>query len=92
VALLFESGGVSQMDRVVVVYTDPETELSRLVTRDGRPEAECRARIASQMSVADKAKRADYVIDNSGPRAETERQVRTVYAALLGDLKSRLTA
>ena len=92
VALLFESGGVSRMDRVVVVYTDPETELIRLMTRDGRPEAECRARIASQMPVADKAKRADYVIDNSGPRAETEGQVRTVYAALLGDLKSRLTA
>ena len=44
------------------------------------------------MPVADKAKRADYVIDNSGPRAETERQVRTVYAALLADLKSRLSA
>jgi dephospho-CoA kinase len=92
VALLFESGGVSRMDRVVVVYADPETELIRLMTRDGRPEAECRARIASQMPVADKAKRADYVIDNSGTRAETEGQVRAVYASLLAELKSRLTA
>ena len=92
VALLFESGGVSQVDRVVVVYTDPETELSRLMTRDGRPEAECRARIASQMSVADKAKRADYVIDNSGPREQTAARVREVYRALLDDLRQRPTA
>jgi dephospho-CoA kinase len=62
------------------------------MTRDGRPEAECRARIASQMPVADKAKRADHVIDNSGPRAETEGQVRAVYAALLAHLESRHTA
>ena len=44
------------------------------------------------MPVADKAKRADYVIDNSGTRAETERQVRAVYVSLLAELKSRLTA
>jgi hypothetical protein len=44
------------------------------------------------MPVADKAKRADHVIDNSGPRAETEGQVRAVYAALLAHLESRHTA
>src|SRR5262249_26990802 len=54
VALLFESGGLSRMDRVVVVYADPETELRRLMTRDGRPEDESRSRIASQMPVAEK--------------------------------------
>lgn len=92
VALLFESGGVSQMDRVVVVSTDPETERRRLVERDGLSEADARARIASQMPVARKATLAHHVIDNSGARAETERQVRAVYAALLAELKARLTA
>jgi len=89
VALLFETGGVTRMDRVVVVYTDPDTELARLVTRDGIPEAQARARMASQMPVAEKAKRAHYVIDNSGERVETERQVKTVYEALLAELKAR---
>jgi dephospho-CoA kinase len=92
VALLYEGGGAAKMDRVVVVYADPETERRRLMKRDGLSEADARARIASQMPIAEKAKLADYVIDNSGTRAETERQVRTVYGALLAELKARLRA
>ena len=89
VALLFEGGGVAKMDRVVVVYADPETERRRLMERDGLSEADARARIASQMPIAEKAKLADHVIDNSGTREDTERQVRTVYGALLAELKVR---
>jgi dephospho-CoA kinase len=90
VALLFETGGVAKMDRVVVVATDPETELARLMARDGMAEVDARARMASQMPVAEKAKRAHYVIDNSGDRAQTEGQVKVVYEALLGELAARL--
>jgi len=88
-ALLYETGGARLMEKVVVVFTDPETQLARLVARDGCTEAEARTRIASQLPVAEKAKLADYVVDNSGPRAETERQARAVYKALLGDLAAR---
>ena len=91
-ALLYESGGAAKMDRVVVVSTDSETERRRLMERDGMSDADARARIASQMPIADKAKLAHHVIDNSGPRAETERQVRAVYGALLADLRARLRA
>jgi dephospho-CoA kinase len=87
-ALLLESGSATGMDRVVVVFADPATELNRLMARDGLGEEEARRRIASQMPVAEKAKLADYVIDNSGSRAETERQVREVYRALLRDLQA----
>jgi dephospho-CoA kinase len=90
VALLFETGGVAKMDRVVVVATDPETELARLMARDGMAEADARARMASQMPVAEKAKLAHYVIDNSGDRIQTEGQVKVVYEALLGELAARL--
>src|SRR5262245_24746585 len=89
VALLFESGGVARMDRVVVVYTDPDTEQARLMARDGITEERARARIATQMPVAEKAQRAHHVIDNSGERAETERQVKAVYESLLAELKAR---
>jgi dephospho-CoA kinase len=92
VALLFETGGVAKMDRVVVVATDPETELARLMARDAMAEAAARARMASQMPVAETAKRAHYVIDNSGDRAQTEGQVKVVYEALLGELAARLRA
>jgi dephospho-CoA kinase len=44
------------------------------------------------MPVAEKAKLADYVVDNSGSRADTERQVRQVYAQLLADLKATRAA
>lgn len=91
-ALLIESGGDGQMDRLVVVYADEATELRRLMARDGLDEAEARTRIASQMPVAEKAKRAHHVIDNSGSRADTERQVRRVHEALLADLKARRAA
>jgi dephospho-CoA kinase len=74
---------------MVVAYADPETELARLVSRDGLTEADARKRIASQMPVALKANRAHYVIDNSGDRADTERQVKSVYGALLAELKTR---
>jgi len=91
-ALLFESGGAAKMDRVVVVYADPEIERQRLMERDGLSEADARARIASQMPIAEKAKLAHHVIDNSGTREETERQVRAVYAALLAELAARTRA
>jgi dephospho-CoA kinase len=92
VALLFEGGGVAKMDRVVVVYADPETERRRLIERDGLSDADARARIASQMPITEKAKLAHFVIDNSGTREETERQVRTVYGSLLAELKARRPA
>lgn len=88
-ALLFEGGGTAKMDRVVVVYADPEAERLRLMERDGLSDADARARIGSQMPIAEKAKLAHHVIDNSGTREETERQVRAVYGALLAELKAR---
>ena len=91
-ALLYETGGARHMEKMVVVTADPAIQLARLMARDGITEAEARARIASQMPVAEKAKLADYVIDNSGTRAETERQVREVYRALLADLAARQAA
>lgn len=87
-ALLFESGSAAGMDRTVVVYADEATQLGRLMARDVSAEEEVRARIRSQMPVAEKARLASYVIDNSGSRAETERQVREVYGHLLEDLRA----
>ncbi len=86
-ALLVESGGHNKMDKVVVVTTDPATQLRRLMARDGSTEEAARARTASQMPLAVKARAADYVIDNSGTREATEARVREVHRALLEDLR-----
>ena len=92
VALLFETGGDAAMDKIVVAYADEATELERLMARDGIGEAAARARIQSQMPVAEKAKRAHYVIDNSGTRAATQAQVRQVFQALENDRVTLLQA
>ena len=91
-ALLIESSGAKGMDKVVVVITDPDTELTRLMARDGFSEEDARRRIASQMALAEKVKVADYVIDNSGSRSESERLVKDVYRALTRDLATALAA
>jgi dephospho-CoA kinase len=59
------------------------------MARDGMSAAEASRRMATQMPVADKAKLADYVIDNSGDRAATEARTREVFEALLAELRGR---
>jgi dephospho-CoA kinase len=86
-SLLIESGGMKNMDRVVVVTTDAATQLRRLMARDGSTGEAARARTASQMPLPVKARYGDYVIDNSGTREQTEARVREVYRSLLEDLR-----
>jgi len=87
--VMIESGNYKNMDRLVVVVTDDATQAARLQERDGTDDAEGRRKIASQMPLAEKAKLADYVIDNSGDREVTAAEVRRVFAALMADLKAR---
>ena len=87
--VMIESGGYKNMEKLVVVATDETTQCARLCARDSIDTVEAERKFGSQMPVAEKAKLADYVIDNAGDRAATERQVREVHAALLRDLASR---
>ena len=87
--VMIESGNYRNMDRLVVVYTDEATQRARLMARDELAEAEATRRMATQMPVVDKAKLADYVIDNCGDRAATEARTREVFQALLADLRAR---
>jgi dephospho-CoA kinase len=87
--VMIESGNYRNMDRLVVVFTGDATQRERLMARDGMSAAEAGRRMATQMPVADKAKLADYVIDNSGDRAATEARTREVFEALLAELRGR---
>jgi dephospho-CoA kinase len=87
--VMIESGNYKHMDRMVVVVTDEATQMARLRARDGTDDAEGRRKIASQMPLAEKAKLADHVIDNSGDREATAAQVRRVVAVLTADLRTR---
>ena len=80
--LLFEAGAEGRVDAVLVVTADDETQLRRLMARDGVDEGAARARIAAQMPLAEKVRRSDYVIDNSqGPEA-AEQAVRELFTRL----------
>jgi dephospho-CoA kinase len=87
--VMIESGNYKNMERMIVVVTDDATQMARLNGRDGTGDAENRRKIASQMPLAEKARLADYVIDNSGSREATAEQVRRVFAALMSELESR---
>ena len=86
-AVIVESGGYKMLDALVVVVTDEDTELARLMARDGVDRETALRKIRSQMPVAEKARLADYVIDNNGDRSATLAQVRRAHAALLERLR-----
>ena len=82
VPLLYETGHAGDFDRVIVTSCSPDTQLQRLVTRDGLTEDEARQRLTAQMSTADKVARADFVIQTDGTFEETDRQVEDMYRKL----------
>lgn len=78
VPLLFEGNLHEWLRPVVLIACSAETQKRRLEQRDGlRPEAADK-HIAAQMSLAEKRRLADYVIENDGDLTELERQVRQV--------------
>lgn len=81
-ALIVENGIHRGMAALVVVAVSIEVQLERLMARDGIDAKAATARIEAQLPLADKVAVADHVIDNSGARDATERQVEAVLAAL----------
>lgn len=89
VPLLFEARWENIFDTVVVVYADYETCLNRLMKRDNIARGAAENELASQMDLAEKADRADYVIDNSGMVSDTAKQVARLAAELQNNGKGR---
>ena len=82
IPLLFESQREGDFDAVIVTACEPETQLRRLMARDGLGEAEARQRIAAQWPLDKKIANADYVIRTDGTFDETNRQVDAVVSRL----------
>jgi dephospho-CoA kinase len=73
-ALLIENGLADAFRPLVVVGTTEEEQLRRTRERDGATEEEARARVASQMPLAEKIRQADLVIYNEGTLEELLRR------------------
>ena len=84
VPLLIETKWHERVDFVWLVAVSKEQQIKRAMIRSGMTEEEVKARIAAQMSLEDKKKFANVVLDNSGALEETLEQVHKELAKLLG--------
>jgi dephospho-CoA kinase len=85
-ALIFEAGGDKRFDKIIVVRTPFETKVARFAQRMKLTHAQARMevmrRMAAQLSEEEKARRADYVIDNNGVLDHAQEQVDKVWSEL----------
>jgi dephospho-CoA kinase len=82
VPLLIEVGIQNEFDTVIVVYISEETQIKRVMARDGITKGEAKKLIGLQVPLTEKLKFADYIITNEGVREETENQVRKIFEEL----------
>ena len=85
VPLLIECGWHKLVDSVWLVAVSRKQQIERAMLRSGMTADEVEARIAAQMSLAEKEKYADIVLDNSGTLEETLAAVHKELAQLTGD-------
>jgi dephospho-CoA kinase len=80
-ALIFEAGIGSRFEKVIVAWCRPEQQLERLMHK-GLTREQAESRVAAQIPVEEKRRRADFVIDSSGSLENTRAQVEAIYAEL----------
>ena len=64
-AILFESGSYKIMDKTIMVYSEKELRIERIMKRNGYTKEKIEKIINSQMSDEEKCKIADYIIYNN---------------------------
>lgn len=82
IPLLFELTCPVYVDKIVVVSASEQTQLRRLEEK-GITREDARNRIKSQLSLEEKIKSANFVINNDGSLEETKRQVEEIYTLLI---------
>jgi dephospho-CoA kinase len=82
VPLLYEVGLERTLSPVVVVNSPTPLVRARLRARDGFTDAQIEARIAAQMPLDEKVRRADYVLENDGTLAQLRERADNVFDAL----------
>jgi dephospho-CoA kinase len=75
IPLLFENGREGMFEGVLLVYAPAEIQLQRLRERNDLDETAARQRLAAQLPIDEKRARANWIIDNSGEEAATQRAV-----------------
>jgi dephospho-CoA kinase len=76
IPLLFEAGWHNDVESIIVVYAGPAVCCQRIVDRDHVTVEQAQQAVAAQFSLAEKARLADHVIDNSFSWQDTCVQLR----------------
>lgn len=84
IPLLFETGGETRCDAVVVVTAPAEVQRARVLARPGMAEDKLEAILARQMPDAQKRRRAHFLVDTSRGLLAARRQVRSILVAVAG--------
>jgi len=82
-ALIYEANMDRLMDKIIIVYINEDEQVKRLAKRNNLSKEEALQRIKSQMSMKEKVKMADYVIDNSNSLNTTREQVEKIWQKLI---------
>jgi dephospho-CoA kinase len=80
IPLLYETGGETLCERVVVVACSRNIQLERLAKRKSLKRSEAEQMINSQMPLEEKIKRADHVVWNNGHRVTLMEQAKELVA------------
>lgn len=75
IPLLYETHQERHFDFVVVVACAPAAQIERIVSRDGLSRDDAERRVAAQLPIEEKVRRADYVIRTDGRFVETDAQI-----------------
>ncbi len=82
IPLLFENNMQIWIRPVILVYTNSEKQIERLMKRENLSESEAMNIIKSQMPLEEKKKLADFIIDNNDDLIKTESQVKIIWQEL----------
>ena len=82
-ALIYEISIEKLFEHVIVVFSNQNQRVKRVMQRDNVKKEEVIARMDRQIPLAEKQKWADYVIDNRGEIVDLEKQVQKVFDELV---------
>jgi dephospho-CoA kinase len=91
IPLLIELNLQYLFDKLVVVHIPQALQVQRLAERDRITEAAALNILQSQLSIDEKVKYADYVVDNHSTLDDTQRQVETLWQSLQNDREAKKT-
>jgi dephospho-CoA kinase len=81
-AILIETGSYRDYEKLIVAVCSVEQQIERAMARDGVTREEVLERLSRQMPLEEKVKYADYLVDTSGTKEETQARVRAIHESL----------